>query len=551
MPKAAGEDAGQLRGFRAGAAFGLPRFYFGTNEQFIGGVPVRKVLFLAAVVTLFAPTAFGALLMDRGLPSTGVYAGGSNPIWSERTNIGDGDYYSQDPIWAAQSLGPPELCGDTFVQPTTAYVTDIRVWLDPNNSAPSYSAAFSSMSLMFGPATPNPSFVPTYQPGGLWNNGTSPAPPLLSSSMSLLPGTPTETNVTFPGTSYPLWQLDFPVNQTLVGGQTYSFAIDPVCNPCPYNITKNGESYYIPFLDMTMQGYSSGYPNDSSDGWVQDYFTDGTLCDQYVSPWGGVMPFDVSVQVFGGQNSVWTLPVSGKWSDSTKWTGGTANAVGAVAVFNQPTNGNLTITLDGPQTIGTLVLGNSANGSTGYTLSGTGANALTFSNSGKGTTITVTDGTHVINAPVILAENLVVTNGGTNSWTLSFGTASSITDNNAGLSLTMNGAGGTLILCGSNSYSGGTTISRHAPGGQRRQQREPGLGRRHRQRHVGARAQRHGDREQRDQRQRRRDATRPGHAGSLRQPRLRWRHDRQRRHAPDHRQRHKQQRGLRTARASP
>ena len=48
-----------------------------------------------------------------------------------------------------------------------------------------------------------------------------------------------------------------------------------------------------------MQGFSSGYPNDSSDGFVQDFFTDGSLCDQYVSPWGYVRPFDVSVQVFG------------------------------------------------------------------------------------------------------------------------------------------------------------------------------------------------------------------------------------------------------------
>ena len=102
-----------------------------------------------------------------------------------------------------------------------------------------------------------------------------------------------------------LWQLDFPVNETLTAGN-YSFAIDPVANACPYNISGNGESYYIAFLDCTMQGFSSGYGAtppaqgyDSSDGFVQDYFTDGTLCDQYTSPWGGVMPFDASVQVYG------------------------------------------------------------------------------------------------------------------------------------------------------------------------------------------------------------------------------------------------------------
>jgi autotransporter-associated beta strand protein len=58
-----------------------------------------------------------------------------------------------------------------------------------------------------------------------------------------------------------------------------------------------------------------------------------------------------------------------------------------------------------------------------------------------------------------LADNLVVTTGGTNSWTLSFGSASSITDNGGGFTLTMNGTGGTLILSGTNSYTGGTIVS--------------------------------------------------------------------------------------------
>jgi autotransporter-associated beta strand protein len=83
---------------------------------------------------------------------------------------------------------------------------------------------------------------------------------------------------------------------------------------------------------------------------------------------------------------------------------------------------------------------------------------LTFSGSGSGATVTVTDGTHVINVPVVLADNLVVSSGATTPWTLTFGTAASITDNGAGYSLTMNGAGGTLILSGSDTYTGGTIV---------------------------------------------------------------------------------------------
>ena len=158
-------------------------------------------------------------------------------------------------------------------------------------------------------------------------------------------------------------------------------------------------------------------------------------------------------------STVWTSAVSGSWSHSGDWTNGVPNSDGAAAVVAPSTTAALTITLDSPETIGTLTLGNSANTRVGYTLSGSGANTLTFSDSGSRATIKVIDGSHVINAPVVLADNLVVATGGTNAWTLSFGTASSITDNGGGYSLTMNGSGGTLILSGSNTYSGGTTIN--------------------------------------------------------------------------------------------
>ena len=118
----------------------------------------------------------------------------------------------------------------------------------------------------------------------------------------------------------------------------------------------------------------------------------------------------------------------------------------------------MTVTLNTRVTLGSLQFGSFGSASAGYTLAGGGSNTLTLNNAGNGATISVTDGTHTIDAPVILAENLDVTNGGTNPWTVGFGTASSITDNSAGYSLTMSGAGGTLILSGSDSYSGGTIV---------------------------------------------------------------------------------------------
>jgi phosphatidylinositol-3-phosphatase len=154
----------------------------------------------------------------------------------------------------------------------------------------------------------------------------------------------------------------------------------------------------------------------------------------------------------------WLNSRSGSWSDGAKWSGGAApNGAGKGAVINAPTQDGLTIALDAPATIGTLRLGNSANCAVGCTLSGSGTRTLTFNNSRNDATITVTDGRHVINAPVVLANNLVVLGStDTNSWTLSFGTASSIA---GGFGLTMSGAGGALVLNGLNSYSGGTTIT--------------------------------------------------------------------------------------------
>jgi len=155
----------------------------------------------------------------------------------------------------------------------------------------------------------------------------------------------------------------------------------------------------------------------------------------------------------------WASAANGNWSNSSNWTGSVPNGVGVGAAFNVPTTAAITVTLDTPVTLSSLQFGNSASTSVGYTLRGSGSNTLTLNNSGNGATITVTDGTHAINAPVILDENLTVTTGSNYPWTLSFGTASSITDSGAGYSLTMSGTGGTLILSGSDSYTGGTFVA--------------------------------------------------------------------------------------------
>ena len=151
-------------------------------------------------------------------------------------------------------------------------------------------------------------------------------------------------------------------------------------------------------------------------------------------------------------HGLWASGVNGYWSDSSKWTGGPPDTIGAQATLDIVATAELTVKLDNPQTVGTLQFGNSGNANVGYLLSGSGTNTLTLNNSGSGATITVTDGSHGIDAPVILADNLSVSGSGT----LAFGNSSSITGS---YSLTMSGSGGTLILSGSDNYTEGTNVT--------------------------------------------------------------------------------------------
>jgi autotransporter-associated beta strand protein len=152
--------------------------------------------------------------------------------------------------------------------------------------------------------------------------------------------------------------------------------------------------------------------------------------------------------------ALWKSAVSGSWSSTGNWTGGVVpNAAGVGAAFTAATTAALTVTLDKPETVGTLQFGNSNSASVGYTLNGSGSNNLTLNNSGSGATITVTGGSHVIHAPVVLAENLAVSGSGK----LTFDSSSSITG--SGKSLTMSAGNATLILSGSDSYSGGTFVN--------------------------------------------------------------------------------------------
>jgi autotransporter-associated beta strand protein len=159
-----------------------------------------------------------------------------------------------------------------------------------------------------------------------------------------------------------------------------------------------------------------------------------------------------NIQVSSVTVSSWAAAVSGSWSNAGNWVGAVPNGIATGAVFNPSTTAALTVTLDAPQAVGSLLLGNSGSAAVGYTLSGVGSNGLTLDNAGAGTTITVTNGTHAINTPLILNDNVTISNSG--ALTIG-GTIANGSNGPMGITL----SSGPLVLATGNTFSGNTTIS--------------------------------------------------------------------------------------------
>ena len=161
-----------------------------------------------------------------------------------------------------------------------------------------------------------------------------------------------------------------------------------------------------------------------------------------------------------GGTFAWTGS-NGSWNAAGNWdVGNKPQGAGDAAIFGGSLTTAATVTLDGPQKIGCLTFAN-ANAATigtnaattGYTLAAGSSGALTLDNSGSTAVITVISGSHAITAPVALADSLDVSVSADSTLTLSGG----ISENSPGMSLTLDG-GGVLILSGTDTYSGGTTV---------------------------------------------------------------------------------------------
>ena len=137
---------------------------------------------------------------------------------------------------------------------------------------------------------------------------------------------------------------------------------------------------------------------------------------------------------------------TGNWNDSLNWSGGIPSLAGSSAIFGAAAPG--TVTLDASKTVG----GISFNNATGFNI--VGGNTLTLDNNAGGVAVTVVTGSHSIQTAVAFNDNVTVTPAGGTQLSIS----GNITQASGSSSLTMSGAG-TLVLSGSNSYTGGTSVS--------------------------------------------------------------------------------------------
>lgn len=126
----------------------------------------------------------------------------------------------------------------------------------------------------------------------------------------------------------------------------------------------------------------------------------------------------------------WKVDADGNWTNAANWTGAVPNAVDAVATFGSAITAARAVTLDAPQTAGTILFNNN----NAYTIGG--SSTLTLDTSSGNTAISVSLGSHTISAPIAANDSLDVSMPAASVLTLSGGVTGG-----PGLTLNKSGAG--------------------------------------------------------------------------------------------------------------
>ena len=137
---------------------------------------------------------------------------------------------------------------------------------------------------------------------------------------------------------------------------------------------------------------------------------------------------------------------NGFWTTAGNWTGGPPNSVGAVATFGTTPAAPTSVAVDGPKTVGSIIFDNA----NAYTVTGGAADTITLSNGIAASAISVVNGSHTINAPIVLNSAANITPGAGTILTLGGIISGAKT-------VSFRGAG-TANIAGVNTYSAGTTL---------------------------------------------------------------------------------------------
>jgi len=241
----------------------------------------------------------------------------------------------------------------------------------------------------------------------------------------------------------------------------------PAVGPYAYNPSQTeGQVTQLssqPFQGSFQQFLNSTYEQTVGSTTHTHYFYELSL-DELRGTWGVDLSTDTTWAVLDVGQSIfsvvagpasWQATGNASWVNPAAWsTGIVPNAVGQAVLVGGTTNKTVTITLDGPQTLGALTFTNSGTSPGGYALAAGAAGTLTLASSSAPAQIVVGAGTFGIAASVNLASNaeVSISSGG------SLAVSGNIADNGGNHSLSLDG-GGTLILSGSDSFQGGTTVT--------------------------------------------------------------------------------------------
>ena len=116
---------------------------------------------------------------------------------------------------------------------------------------------------------------------------------------------------------------------------------------------------------------------------------------------GNVLP---SVNAFSTSAPTWNLNANGNWYNAMNWTGGVPTYAGDVANFTSAITAPRTVTLNAPIGVATI----NFNNGNAYTVAGTSTLTLEATGGGGSAAINVTNGSHVISAPVVLNSDASV-----------------------------------------------------------------------------------------------------------------------------------------------